>query len=240
MKRKKRKTGRSVLCVLLAAVFIFSGYMIFKELYDRKKEKDDFALISDLVKVNSSGSKHKRDIEKLIKKNGDCIGWICVPDTQLSYPVVHTPNDPQKYLRKNLDGKYSIAGVPFLDYRCTLDSTNLIIYGHNMYNDTMFGSLPKYLKADYRKAHPIIEFETLAGCSEYTIFAIVTGDKYDNWYNFINAVDEADYAQWLDSIKNRAVYCSDTLPAYGSQLLTLSTCHGRTKADRLLIIAAKT
>ncbi len=51
-----------------------------------------------------------------------------------NYPVMHTPRNPQKYLRMNFYGEYSQSGVPFLDYRCSLDSGNLLICGHNMKN----------------------------------------------------------------------------------------------------------
>ena len=77
------------------------------------------------------------------------------------------PNDPQKYLRKNFEGKYSVSGVPFLDYRCTPD-TNLIIYGHNMKNGTMFSDLKKYLDKTFREQHPVIELETADGVRYFT------------------------------------------------------------------------
>ena len=68
----------------------------------------------------------------LFAQNSDCIGWLCIPDTQLSYPVMHTPDNPQKYLRRSFYGEYSQSGVPFLDWRCGLQSDHLIVYGHNM------------------------------------------------------------------------------------------------------------
>ena len=76
----------------------------------------------------------RHDIPLLISQNSDCIGWITIDNTVVDYPVMHTPEWPQKYLRMNFYQQYSDSGVPFLDYRCTLESDNLIIFGHNMRN----------------------------------------------------------------------------------------------------------
>ena len=85
------------------------------------------------------------DIPLLISQNSDCIGWITIDNTAVDYPVMHTPEWPQKYLRMNFYQQYSDSGVPFLDYRCTLESDNLIIFGHNMRNGTMFSLIRIFL-----------------------------------------------------------------------------------------------
>jgi sortase B len=54
-----------------------------------------------------------------MEQNSECIGWIYIEGTAVNYPVMHTPSDPQKYLRMNFEKKYSVSGIPFLDYRCT-------------------------------------------------------------------------------------------------------------------------
>ena len=118
---------------------------------------------------------------------------------------MHTPENPQKYLRRNFYGEYSVSGVLFLDGRCSMDSDNLIIYGHNMRNDTMFGSLQKYMEEAYRQAHSVIEFETEAGCAEYAVFAVVTVKKYDDWYGFINAADRTEFEKQIEAIQGKAL-----------------------------------
>ena len=69
--------------------------------------------------------------------------WL-YDEYKIAYPVMHTPSNPQKYLNKNFYGEYSYSGTPFLDSRCSADSTNLIIYGHHMNNGTMFADLCNY------------------------------------------------------------------------------------------------
>ena len=82
------------------------------------------------------------DFERLQEENKDIIAWLYCPDTEINYPVVQS-KDNEYYLRRLLDGTWNIAGTLFMDYRNAADCSDLhtIIYGHNMKNNTMFGSL---------------------------------------------------------------------------------------------------
>ena len=163
------------------------------------------------------------------------------PGTAVGYPLMHTPEDSEKYLRKDFYGAYSVSGVPFLDGRCSLESANLIIYGHNMNNGTMFGSLKNYTDASYYAEHPTIELETAAGKALYTIFSVMKVQKEDAWYRFLIVDTETDFLHQIRYARECALYDTGIIPTYGQQLLTLSTCYGSSGGDgRLLIVAAKT
>ena len=155
----------------------------------------------------------ERNIQALITENADCIGWLSIDGTNISYPVMHTPSDSQKYLRRNFYGKYSQSGVPFLDGRCNLQCTNLIIYGHNMKNGTMFADLKKYVDRDFLNAHRTVKFETADGVQTFIVTEALKTNTSDAWYDRIAAED-------------------------GRQLI-LSTCYGSGKDGRLLIIAVE-
>ena len=152
---------------------------------------------------------------------------------------MHTPNDPQKYLRRSFEGKYSFSGVPFLDARCSTESDNLIIYGHNLKNDTMFSSLGGYAQASYSKKHPQIELETKDGISVYSVFAVAQLDETDDWYNFVDAPNSANFNDYINMIKEKALYITEVEPEFGQQTLTLTTCYGSQKSDRLIVISVK-
>ncbi len=235
--RKKRKILLGFIIVILAAVLAVSGYYIWRDLYSRAQEKKDFEHISQSVSDSSSPS--GRNISALIAQNSDCLGWVSVPNTTVDYPVMHTPDNPQKYLRLSFKGKYSFSGVPFLDARCSAESDNLIIYGHNLKNDTMFSSLAGYAQVSYSKKHPEIEFETEAGNHIYSVFAVVQVDETDEWYNFIDAPNSSVFDEKISEISEKAIYTTKVVPEFGRQLLTLSTCYGSQKNDRLMVIAVK-
>lgn len=179
----------------------------------------------------------RHDIPLLISQNNDCIGWISIDNTAVDYPVMHTPDWPQKYLRMNFYQQYSDSGVPFMDYRCTLESDNLIIFGHNMRNGTMFSSLREYLNDGRLSSNPTILLETEDGAHEFTIFAAACVDKLDSWYSFINAESEDAFNEAVQRIIQNAYFTNGDAPEYGDRLLTLSTCYGSTRSSRLIIIA---
>lgn len=223
--RTRNKPVLIFFCLLLSAAAVLAGVNIYSELKERQKEKDDFAAVSQIAEPAVTAAQTEsepneqpaaeRNIQALIAENADCIGWLSIDGTNISYPVMHTPSNPQKYLRRNFYDKYSQSGVPFLDGRCDLQSTNLIIYGHNMKNGTMFSNLKKYVDRDFLSTHRTVKFETADGIRYFTVTEILRTDITDARYNHITAED-------------------------GSRCLILSTCYGSGKDGRLLIIAAET
>ena len=222
--RTRNKPVLIFFCLLLSAAAVLAGVNIYSELKERQKEKDDFAVVSQIAEPTVTAAQTESEpteqpaaehnIQALIAENADCIGWLSIDGTNISYPVMHTPSDPQKYLRRNFYGKYSQSGVPFLDGRCNTQSTNLIIYGHNMRNGTMFSNLKKYVDRDFLNAHRTVKFETADGVQTFTVTKVLKTNTSDEWYNRITAED--------------------------GRRLILSTCYGSGKDGRLLIIAAET
>lgn len=263
-KSNRKKASRAlgvIVIVLLAGVMLFAGWKIVAELSDRQRAIDTFdelaeiayaapTTVSELPETPTEereepteapteaapAATHKRDIAALRALNADCVGWLSIADTTLDYPVVHTPRQPQKYLRLGFYGDYSYSGVPFLDGRNSLTDDALIIFGHNMKNNTMFSALCDYLSEDFAEEHPVIEFETEAGCVEYAVFAVLLVRENDPLYAFQVAENAEDYAEKITQIQEKSLYYRNISPQYGQQLLVLSTCYGDSDG-RLLVIA---
>ena len=67
------------------------------------------------------------------------VGWIFIEGTEINYPVMQTRNNPDYYLKHSFEKTWSDYGVPYVDEACTVGiSNNLVIYGHNMKNGSMF------------------------------------------------------------------------------------------------------
>ena len=221
--RTRNKPVLIFFCLLLSAAAVLAGANIYSELKERQKEKEDFAAVSQIAEPTVTAAQTEsepterpaaeRNIQALITENADCIGWLSIDGTNISYPVMHTPSDPQKYLRRNFYGKYSQSGVPFLDGRCDLQSSNLIIYGHNMRNGTMFSDLKRYMDRDFLNAHRTVKLETADGVQTFIVTEALKTNTSDAWYDRIAAED--------------------------SRQLILSTCYGSGKDGRLLIIAVE-
>lgn len=229
--RTRNKPALIFFCLLLSAAAVLSGVKIHSELKERQKEKKDFASVAEIAKLPMTEAPAEsvtdtetetsaepteqpvagHNIQALIAENADCIGWLSIDGTNISYPVMHTPKEPQKYLRRNFYGKYSQSGVPFLDGRCSTVGGNLIIYGHNMKNGTMFSDLKKYLNTDFLNSHRTVRLETADGVFLFTVTEVRRTNTADPWYD--------------------RTTCED------GRHLILSTCYGSGKDGRLLIIA---
>ncbi|WP_322176741.1 class B sortase [Acutalibacter caecimuris] len=256
-----------ILALLSLAVLLVCGFMIGRELLSRQKEKEDFKQLAKMVTVekpsatpaptgsppadkqpgpaatsspdSQESQEQRRDLSELFAMNEDFVGWLCIPDTDINYPVMHTPDEPERYLRRDFQGEYSESGVPFLDFRCSLDSGNLIIYGHNMMNGTMFAALQGYVQEDFCEQHPIIEFQTADGCEEYQLFAVAWVKSNDEWYKFVSADAAEDFNSAVEKIIGKALFQVGSSPEFGTQILTLSTCYDSAHNGRLLVLAAK-
>ena len=99
------------------------------------------------------------DIDALKEVNEDVLGWITIPDTQLSYPLMKGL-DNSYYLTHTWDKQPSSAGSVFVEkYNNTdLSDYHTIIYGHRMNNGAIFGSLKGYESEEHFKQHP---YETI-------------------------------------------------------------------------------
>jgi len=98
--------------------------------------------------------------DELIAINSDFTGWLCVPNTLINYPVMATPHDPEFYLHQVFDMTDSHSGTQFLADGCDIDSDCVIIYGHNMNDNSMFGTLDSYRSRDFWEQNPITCFDT--------------------------------------------------------------------------------
>ena len=171
--------------------------------------------------------------------NSECFGWISIAGTNINYPVMHTPSNPQKYLNKNFYGEYSYSGTPFLDARCSADSTNLIIYGHHMNNGTMFADLCNYTDYSYFTEHPTVVLETKDGAFVYSVFSVMKVKSDDDWYKFLTTDLDKTYEKWVSYAKIKSLYNTEITPVCGQQILTLSTCYGDNQNDRILVLAVR-
>ena len=178
-------------------------------------------------------------ISELISMNSECFGWISIAGTNINYPIMHTPSNPQKYLNKNFYGEYSYSGTPFLDSRCSADSTNLIIYGHHMNNGTMFADLCNYTDYSYFTEHPIVVLETKDGVFAYSVFSVMKVKTDDDWYRFTTVGTEKSYNSRIEYAKEKSIYDTEITPVCGQLILTLSTCYGDNQNDRILVLAVR-
>lgn len=178
--------------------------------------------------------------EELSYTNPDMIGWVSIPGTTINYPVMHTPEDPDRYLTRDFYGNPSAHGVPYLSASCTLDSDHLIIYGHHIQGYKMFGALMYYTSRAYWAAHPYIQFDTLEVTATYQIIAVIqTTVGAFPYYEYTDFTSEEEFNQYIQTVKSLVLYDTGITTEYGDQFLTLSTCEYSVRNGRLAVIAKR-
>ena len=171
----------------------------------------------------------------LLQENADIVGWLYCPDSPINYPVVQS-EDNEYYLRRLINGEWNISGSLFMDYRnnpLNMD-WNTVIYGHNMKNDSMFGTLPSYCSQDYYEQHPIIYFLTPETDYKIELLSGFVTPSNSELYNIY--LSESDRTQVLSDILNSSDFTPQIEFEENERLFTLSTCSYEYDTARYVVI----
>ena len=234
----KLKTGiKNLITFFLIAIICVCGYRIYEKLNDYKKADDLYANLrtekeANLDKNNSnSGTANTIDLSSI---NKDFVCWINIENTNIDYPVVQS-KDNSYYLHRDIYGNYLYAGTTFLDYRDYYDdSKNLIIYGHNMKNTTMFSQLEKFKEESFFKSNPTITLTDKNGEKNYEVFAVLLVKK-DYPYTIPNFNSDDEYNKFLNKIVDDSIFSTQNKPTSSDKILTLSTCSYEFKDARTVV-----
>lgn len=248
---KKVKQLQGMLIFILLVIIICSVIYIVKYFLNKKEVKEESNLLNNIIvdKVDITPKKTERMIklEELQKKNSDIIGWIEIEGTNINYPVLQG-EDNEYYMNHNYEKEESIYGELFLDtsYNWNIESNNLLIYGHNMQDGSMFNNLLNYADEEYYKEHPIIRFTTTQEDVKYEIISAFRSRVYYKseknvfrYYYFINPDTEDEYNEFVENAKKSSLYDTGKTAKYGDQLITLSTCAYHTEDGRFAVIGRK-
>ena len=182
---------------------------------------------------------------ELYQKNPDLAGWLTIPGTRIDYPVMYSPDEPERYLHANFEVSYSFAGLPFIDAACDPESGNRIIYAHNMLDGSMFRTLLKYQQKDFWQRNPVISFSTLYEEQEYEVVAAFYDKVYKKtdtnfkFYQFYDTSDQSRFDEAMAYYREHALYDTGVTAQCGDLFLTLVTCAYQTENGRFVVVARK-
>lgn len=205
--------------------------------------------VSDLYHPTQTTQKNTGGINPslydLYKKNPDIRGFIEIPNTHIKYPVMQS-KDNNYYLRRDFFKTSNRHGVPFMDYRCSVNpfTQNTIIYGHNMKDDLMFHDLVKYQKASFYNSSPIVTFNTIKSNEKWKIFAAYitnteksSGPVFD--YLEPGFATAADFENYLAQLRARSMIVTSVDVKPNDDILTLSTCTYEFEDARMVVVARR-
>lgn len=255
MKKKIRKILLPTLFILFAVTFVISLASFWRLYSTQRREQGDFAALRNAVaplnktekageRADAAGRQDKKEVyEDLYRRNSDFYGWICIDGTRIDYPVMNTPEDEEYYLHRSFVKEYSYSGVPFLGRGSTAEGDNLLIYGHNMKDGSMFADLTQYQNAEFLREHPTITLETRYASAVYEIVAAfetqVSADNEFKYYDYTGVLDAARFEEYIKGMEDISGTSLETL-TYGDKLLTLSTCAYQAENGRFVVLARQT
>ena len=229
------------LMLLLFAWGEYKNYMSAQRLKALQEQKSNGASYTGDMDTSEILPEYK----DMYVTNSDLVGWIVIEGTDINYPVVQSTVYQEFYLDHDFDGEKDEAGSIFVDARNDIwaPDDNIILYGHNMKDGSMFGSLQSYLKESFYEKHKTISFDTLFERQTYEIVAVglskVTEESSDNfrYYDFLNADSKREFREYAANIERLQVYDTGVEMKYGDSLITLSTCNSVEHDGRLFVVA---
>ena len=224
---------------LIVSLCILAVYII-GDIRDAQSDRD----INDLKNSDVKLPDVLDEYAGLYAENSDTIGWLKIDGTEIDYVVMQAPDEINKYLRNDFYGKSSTRGCLFVDEYCDIfKSDNIIVYGHNMKDGTMFGTLDRYANESFYSEHKLIQFDTIYEKHTYEVVAAIKTEipakdkKVFRYYEYTSSNDEETFLEYADFIEKNKLYDTGVVINPGDKLLTLSTCAYHTTDGRFIVVA---
>lgn len=167
----------------------------------------------------------KVNLAALQSVNPDVVGWIYVPGTNISYPLLQGV-DNSYYLEHSWEKRWTGGGSIYIDWRCSraLDGFNTILYGHRMNNGTMFGPLQRYESLDFWRMYPYVYIVDSTYVHRYAVFAAGEISVTSEIYTTVEGGTPEERQAFLDLCTDSSQLDTGVLLGPEDKVLTLSTC----------------
>ena len=184
--------------------------------------------------------------KKLVEINNEFVGWLEIENTKINYPVMQTADDEEYYLYRNFERDYSPSGTPFLSAHSRAEGMNnqIIVYGHNMNNGTVFSDLLRYKEKEFWEETPQIGFDTLYKERSFEIFAVfeidvTVGNGHFEFYNYPEFQNNEEFMMFIKEVEALALYDTKVDVRFGETILTLVTCENDALSKRMVVMGVE-
>ncbi len=255
-----KKVLFTVVVLVLVAAFGVSAFMVGNYLIDGRNQANRYDELSNIA-ANAQNETKENDAteettepteggmlpgyKEIFEMNTDTVGWIKMEGTEMDYPVMQTPSDPDFYLYRNFDKADSTRGSIYAWGSADINapSDNITLFGHNMADGSMFACLNAYTSKTAWENNSLIFFDTLYEYHTYKIFAVFKtsaniGQGF-SYHKFVDAANEQEFNDFVSTCKKLSFYDTGITPVYGDKLIALSTCEYTLDNGRLVVAAVR-
>ena len=236
------KTIRTIALILFIASMAGLAYFLVENYIDARHKAE----IDALRGMDADVPDVLDEYAALYKENYDTIGWLKVDGTNIDNVVMFAPYEHEKYLRTDFYGEHNTRGCLYIDEGCDIfKSDNLIIYGHNMHDGSMFGTLMYFADEDFWQEHKTFTFDTIYEKQTYEVVAAIKtaippdGVDCFRYYEYTGKNDKLMFDQYVQFIAENKLYDTGVELQEGDDILTLSTCAYHADQGRFIVVARK-
>ncbi len=230
------KKIKTIINILLFIIVIICLTTIIDKNYKYYRSNKTYQEIKDIINTAEVNGNTILRGEKLKDINSEYKFWINIPNTEIDYPVVQS-KDNEFYLENNFYREKDIAGTIFIDYNNDISNDkNLILYGHNMRNGSMFADINRFKEKDFFDNGKI---KIIKDGKEYfyEVFSVfIESSSQVNLKNKFVSNDEFD--EYINNLKNKSIYKKDISKGDISNIITLYTCSYEFDEARTIVCAS--
>ena len=250
---------RKLINIILVAIIIVCLSIIGYKYYNYNKDDKLNSEIQDLQPVineasdldnNFSGENDGQDQskdgdyvnsaneEELKSINSDYKMWIQIENTNINYPVVQG-SDNDYYLKHNFRKESNISGTVFIESANDIDNDkNIILYGHNMRNGTMFNNITNYKEESFFNEDNKISIIMNNTLYEYEVFSVYV--KNVSEVNLaIGFASEDEFINYAYNEADESLYKKEVDFSAEDNLITLVTCSYEFTDARTIVVARR-
>lgn len=229
--KKRRRLRKTIIAKFIIFICLIGLVYSCHNIFEWKKDIGNNAKIKKQIDYNiketkDNEKKYKIDFKSLKKQNADTVAYLKVKGTNINYIVVRG-KDNSYYLKHNFEKKYNNAGWIFSDYHNQFNESdkNIVIYGHDTKDGSMFGTLKNILNKDWykNKANQNIILVTEDGTYYYQVFSTYS-IKPEDYYINTKFEDDNEFDKFIKTLKSRSIYDYGVEIYKEDKILTLSSC----------------
>lgn len=201
-------------------------FTLLELLEDSNSEEENSAKIPFEAEENLT-----KQVQNLCDNFDNSVGWICIPETKINYPVMYS-GDNDFYLHRAVDGSYLRVGSIFLDYRCNSDFAGRIniLYGHNMSDGSMLADVIKFIDSSYFDSHNYGWLSTPNTVYKIDFFSVSQPENYNDFYDV-----NSDVNLWLYDLRANSFIWRNIGISENDQFISLSTCTDSEGSSRTVL-----